>query len=357
MKIGLDYRALTPPLTGIFSVAKTLHEGLEAAGHTVFLPKPALPFMMQNRVWPTGARRLFPIDRGLELDIYHALWPFGALPHTARAKRILTVHDIIPLHDSGVNEYSAGERRNFERFLRDGLKRADHVHFVSEFTKQDTLNQLQIADDTEKFSVVHLGANAIYSESPSVRGAQLPNELQDVEAQIVHQKMTMMNGFLFLLSSHLPHKNIQAVIDAYSEDFPPLIVVGSDTEALHTNKKNIIGAGYLSIDSLLWLFDNAIAFVFPSLHEGFGLPVVEAMLRGCPVIASSSTSIQEIAGKAAVLVDTREVTEIRSAIQSVLLSSELQDKMARAGSVHAEQFTSAAFISRMEQLYQSVVAR
>ena len=293
----------------------------------------------------------------MNIDIYHALWPFGALPHTTRAKRILTVHDIIPLHGSGTAEYSPRERRQFERFLRDGLQRADHVHFVSEFTKQDTLNQLQLSDDAEKFSVVHLGANAIYSDAASLRGVPLPAELQHIEERAIHQKLTLMNGFLFLLSSHLPHKNIQAVIDAYSENFPPLIVVGPDTEAVQTNKKNIIGAGYLSTDSLLWLFDNAIAFVFPSLHEGFGLPVIESMLRGCPVIASSSTSIQEIAGKAAVLVDTREVSELRSGIQSVLLSSELQEKMAQAGRMHAQQFTSAAFIAKMEAMYQSVLAR
>lgn len=357
MKIGLDYRALTPPLTGIFTFTHTLEAELLKRGHYVSYARPLLPFRLQNILWTSNLRSLLPIDRGFELDIYHSVWPFGALPHTSRAKRILTVHDIIPLHDSGVNEYSTSERRNFERFLRDGLKRADHVHFVSEFTKQDTLNQLQLSDDGEKFSVAHLGARAVYSDSPSLRGAQLPPELQTIEERLVHDKLTLMNGFLFLLSSHLPHKNIQAVLDAYSEDFPPLIVVGSNTEYLHANKKNIIGTGYLSDISALWLFDNAIAFVFPSLHEGFGLPVVEAMLRGCPVIASSSTSIQEIAGKAAVLVDTREVTEIRSAIQSILLSSELQDKMAQAGRVHAQQFTSTAFIQRMGAVYQSTLAR
>ncbi len=357
MKIGLDYRALTPPLTGIFSVAKTLHEGFVQQDHTVELPKPIIPFFLQNALWPTPLRRLFPIDRGVDIDIYHALWPFGALPHTKKAKRIFTVHDIIPLHDSSAGEYSTSARRQFERFLRDGLQRADRVHFVSEFTKQDTLNHLQIPDDLEKFSVAHLGANAVYSETASLRGSALPQELQDTEAQIVRQKMTLMNGFLFLVSSHLPHKNIQAVLDAYSENFPPLIVVGSDTEKIQSDKKNIIGAGYVSTETLLWLYDNAIAFVFPSLHEGFGLPVVEAMLRGCPVIASSSTSVQEVAGKAAALVDTREASEIHSAIQSVLLSSELQEKMSRAGKIHAQQFTSTAFIQRMEALYQSTLAR
>ncbi len=357
MKIGLDYRALTPPLTGIFSVVDTLHNELEHRQHTVLLPKPTLPFFLQNRLWPTALRGLFPIDRNKELDIYHALWPFGALPHTRHAKRILTVHDIIPLHSSSVNNYSASQRRQFEKFLRDGIERADHVHFVSAFTKNDTLNQLKLSDNPEKFSVAHLGASAVYSESPSLRNATLPSELQHVEESVVHKKMTLMNGFLFLLSSHLPHKNIQAVIDAYSEDFPPLIVVGNNTESIQTDKKNIIGAGYVSTETLVWLYDNAIAFLFPSLHEGFGLPVIEAMLRGCPVVASSSTSIQEIAGAAAVLVDTREISEIHSAIQSILLSSELQEKLSHAGKAHAAQFTAAAFVERMIALYHSVVAR
>ncbi len=356
MNIGLDYRTTTPPKTGVFSVTQTLATELTARGHAVSYPRPSIPFRLQNALWPSALRRLAPIDRGVSLDIYHHLWPFGALPHTKHAKRIFTIHDIIPLHETSRTAFSQRQIRQFRHWVKDGIERADQVHFISEFTKHDVLNHYDIADNPTKFSVAHLGVSHDYVTSSSLLKAKLPHELTSIESTLIHNKKTLMEGFFFLLASHLPHKNIQAVIDAYDETFPPLIIAGSDTNTLTTTKRNIVFTGYIEQPTILWLYDNALGFIFPSLHEGFGLPVIEAMMRGCPVIASSSTSIQEIAGNAALLIDAREPEAITHAINELLLSSELQDKLRTAGIVHAQQFTPHAFGDRMLALYQRALA-
>jgi glycosyltransferase involved in cell wall biosynthesis len=114
--------------------------------------------------------------------------------------------------------------------------------------------------------------------------------------------------------------------------------------------------GYVSIDVLRIFFDMAKVFVFPSLYEGFGLPPLEAMAHGTPVVASNITALPEVVGNAALMVNPENVFEISRALLRVLTDQALRERMKAAGLEQAQRFSWDASVRRMLQLYEQVVA-
>jgi glycosyltransferase involved in cell wall biosynthesis len=163
-----------------------------------------------------------------------------------------------------------------------------------------------------------------------------------------------------------PRKNLLRLIDAYNQLKPnlKLVIVGASgwhNKAIYQKKSpNIIFTGYVPNEDLPIFYNNAKLFIYPSLYEGFGIPILEAMNCRCPVITSNISSMPEVVGDAALLVDPYRVGEIKSAMAKVLEDDNLRKRMIAAGVVQASKFswekTAAETVALYKKVLQSTAA-
>ena len=206
------------------------------------------------------------------------------------------------------------------------LKRAAGLIAVSENTRNDAVRLLKLPP--ERIEVIHSGVPEVYFDARP-RPAARP--------------------YALFLGTIEPRKNIDTLLDAWaglklSDDFD-LVIAGpagwrsEQTMArLRSDATGVRYLGYVAEDELPGLMAGASAFVYPSLYEGFGFPVAQAMAAGAPVITSNVSSLPEIAGDGALLVDPRSVTEIASALRNLLTSPSVQEKLRAAGRARAERY-------------------
>ncbi|MGP0075083.1 MAG: glycosyltransferase family 4 protein [Bryobacteraceae bacterium] len=204
------------------------------------------------------------------------------------------------------------------------LARADRLIAISENTKRDAARLLGL--DTERIEVIYPGVPEVYF------GAQArPNE----------------QPYVLYLGTLEPRKNVDTLLDAWSGfrfrgDFD-LVIAGASgwaaektLERLAARPPGVRYLGYVPEDELPGLIAGASAFVYPSLYEGFGFPVAQAMAAGVPVITSNTSCLPEIAGEAALLVDPRSAADIREAMEKLLTSPRLQQQLRTAGIARAQ---------------------
>jgi glycosyltransferase involved in cell wall biosynthesis len=168
----------------------------------------------------------------------------------------------------------------------------------------------------------------------------------------VLREMGLEPGFLLCVGDLQPRKNLERIVEAYAS-LPPsvrprLVIAGSPgwrssrvLEAVrrHRLENSVHFAGYVSTQTLVALYNRAAAFVYPSLYEGFGLPILEALACGAPTLTSNVTSLPEVAGDAAVLVDPTDVDSIRTGLEQILLDTDLRDHLRQAGFRQAARFS------------------
>ena len=170
------------------------------------------------------------------------------------------------------------------------------------------------------------------------------------------------------------HKNVVRIIEAFSalkselqkeQQYPDLklIIIGDDLSSHPRLRRTVVRGcvqndvrflGFVPIDVLRIFYDVAKVFVFPSLYEGFGLPPLEAMAHGTPVVTSNTSSLPEVAGNAALLVNPENVFEIRRGLQRALLDPALRAQMKQRGYEQAQRFSWTASVSRILEIYHEV---
>jgi glycosyltransferase involved in cell wall biosynthesis len=259
------------------------------------------------------------------VDIFHAS---NLMRHAPRGPRLTaTIHDltcwIYPELQKRANIIAD------QRFAANTLARADRTIAVSEHTRQDAIRLLRL--NPEKIEVIHHGVADAYFEA---RPQEHPGK-----------------PYMLCLGTVEPRKNIDRLLEAYLtlpdsiREHYGLVVVGPrgwaapETMArLRDPDSGVQYLGYVPEGALPELMASAVALVCPSLYEGFGFPVAQAMAAGVPVVASNVSALPEIAGGAALLVDPLSVSEIRSALDRVLSSSSLREELSRLGRVQAERF-------------------
>lgn len=209
------------------------------------------------------------------------------------------------------------------------LQQADVIIADSISTKNDLIGLLNIP--AEKIKVVYLGG-----------GDQLV-----IDSATALQKFTLPEKYFLFVGTIEPRKNLIGVVQALIR-LPAdvkLVVVGdwgwkNQTERrLMANNKRVINLGYVSEIEKLALYSQAVALVYASFYEGFGLPIVEAMASGCPVIAGNNSSQGEVLGDAGLLVDPFNVTEISQAMELMLVDLDLRQEFIKRGKIQAGQFT------------------
>ncbi len=335
-------RELIPPLIevappGVRFTAFVNREAAAAGGPWgELLPAVTVPVAARNRVqWVLGEQALLPPLAALHrVDLVHSL--ASTAPVWGRFRRVVTVHDLIyarfPEAHEGIRD------KGMRLLVPAGARRADRVIADSECTRRDLLEMLGLAP--ERVDVVPLGLGTPARHAPAP------------EAQVRQRLGLDDRPVLLSLSAKRPHKNLPALIGALAllpaEKRPQLVLPGYPTAhetELRARAAELGVAGdvrfpaWISDAELEGLWAITSAFVFPSLYEGFGLPVLEAMARGVPVACSAASSLPEVADDAALLFDPTDEREIGEAISRLLEDGALAVRLRELGREQAAQFT------------------
>jgi glycosyltransferase involved in cell wall biosynthesis len=268
------------------------------------------------------------------------LSPYSILPWYCPCPKVIVVYDLVPFIFS--NFYSVPVRFIFKMQTASAVKRADRIIAISKSTKNDLVKLLKA--DPNKISVVYPGFDN--------DNFKPTNDLGKVEE--IKRKYKINGSYILYIGTLEPRKNVTRLIEAFGQ----LIQTGNiDHKLVITGKRgwlyddifktvtrlglerDVIFTGYAPYEDLPLLFNGADVFVYPSLYEGFGLPPLEAMACGTPVITSNISSLPEVVGDAAILVDPLSVDEIAKALYQVVSNKEVQEKMRQKGLERAKMFS------------------
>lgn len=294
-----------------------------------------------------------------DIDIAH--WTFALPIEAVGVKNIYTLHDIIPIR---LPYTTQDNKRLYDKLLRKIIGRADRLCTVSEFSRRDIIKTYPEAESKLR---------------NSYQCVRLPHKLvsmpDDQVESIVSNSFKLKHRDYFLMVGALePKKNHARLIDAYlaSGIESPLVIVGPDgwcmeqlmgsyDASLHRNvrlqdglileDKRVIRLGYVRFSTLVSLIRGAKMMCFPSLYEGFGLPVLEAMALGTPVLTANTSSLPEVAADAAVYVDPYDVNDIREKLIWSDEHMEELDKLSALGRQRASRFSTEAYAMELERLY------
>lgn len=281
--------------------------------------------------------------------------PSYSAPILKTGKTVVTIHDIIPIR---FPEWSVKkERIRFATIIKHTAKRADYIIAASQATKNDLLELTDGSND--RIEVIYLGVDDHFRVLET-------DQLSDfISKNNLHQPYILYVGAIH------PRRNIDQLIQAFSilkkENNIPhkLILIGL---TFHTHLSNqltewinssgvsdqISRIGYVSDDDLVKFYNLADIFIYPSSYEGFGLPVLEAMACGTPVITSKSSSLTEVAGDAALLVKPGDVEELADAIRRLIEDSACRQEMINHGFKQARQFTWLRAAQKTVELFEKV---
>jgi glycosyltransferase involved in cell wall biosynthesis len=315
---------------------------------TVLEPSPNYSLREQLHV-PWVLRRERP-------DVYHA--PHYVLPAGVWCRSVVTIHDCIhmmfPQYLPSRAAYAYARAAMWV-----AARRSDCILTVSEASKRDILHFFNVPP--EKIVVVYNAIDEHFWVTP-------PEEA----VARVRERYQLDHKFVLYVGNIKPHKNLVRLIEAFDElrrgDFDELklLIIGDEISklpalrrAVHKHKlhKQVRFLGYLPDETLAILYRLAAAFAFPSLYEGFGLPPLEAMASGTPVVTSNVSSLPEVAGDAAVLVDPYDVDSIVDGLRRVLSDPALAADLRRKGLERAREFSWERSVTKTRQVYEMVGGR
>lgn len=271
------------------------------------------------------------------LEVIHS--PDFIPPSFGAKRRVITVHDLnFVFFPQFLTEDSL---RYYHGQIAWAVKQADRISADSEATRQDLIEQLGV--QAEKITTVHLAANPLYARPCS------PANVRETL-----QRHNLPEGYILCVGTLEPRKNIPALAHAYAQllrsgavDVPLVLVGGKgwkyeevfDTIRELRLEKQVKHLSGIEDAELAQLYHAAGVLVTPSFYEGFGLPALEAMHCGCPIVVSNRGSLAEVAGDAGILLEPEDIDGWSSAILKVLEDSEFRERMIAAGYAQAEKFT------------------
>jgi glycosyltransferase involved in cell wall biosynthesis len=307
-----------------------------------------------------GYREFRTALQSLHCDLVHIPNLFS-VPRALPCPYVMTVHDMLDHMSRPLQRGSVWRSIHFQ-LTRRVLRGAKRIFAVSNFTKIEIEKLFEIPAD--RIEVVY---NAI--DERFLRG-----HASVADRELIAQRYQVTYPFLLYAGRVSPHKNVVRMIEAFSAlkgelekdgAFPDLklIIIGDDLSGNPDLRRTVVRSGvqndvrflgFIPIEVLRIFYDEAKIFVFPSLYEGFGLPPLEAMAHGTPVVTSAVSSLPEVVGKAAVLVNPENVFEIMRALHRVLTDQALRDRMKERGYQQAAKFSWEVSVRRILDAYRRV---
>lgn len=304
-------------------------DSVDLAGAVDWVPQSAAKY---------GVSELTSLRRSIDAvgaDLFHA--PHYVYPLGVRTPGVVTIHDCIHLRHIEQLPRPLGilprqlSHQYAATMMRHAGRAARRVITVSEASRADLVDRVGITPD--RIDVIPNGVDADF-------GTALP----DSELRAAREQIGLPNRYVLFVGNAKPHKNLPVLVAAYERvrrrvGDVGLVVVGTRREAIPDCPPGVITPGYVGPRMLRALYQCASALAMPSLIEGFGLPVLEAMCSGTPVIASDTSSLPEVVGDAGLLVDPRDVGAWVDALDRVLTDRKLRAALEEEGRRRAAGFT------------------
>ncbi len=320
--------------------------------------------LQENLISLYGKEDFYFFSRGEQIgdvDIVHYPYfePFFlSLPLKKIAKTIVTVHDLTPIVFK--EDFPPGIKGSIKwRLQKKSLQNVDFIITDSKSSKKDIHEITGI--DGDKIRVIYLAAAKHFKQIEELSKKELLN------------KFSLPENFILYVGDVTPNKNLPRIIEAISKTNYHLVVVGKafanedfdrenvwnkdlkKAKELSLGSKKIISLGFVEDSDLVKIYNIASALVMPSLYEGFGLPILEAMQSGCPVITSKRGSLGEVAMDAALYVDPLSVDSIASGINRVMGDANLRKSLSQAGIKNAKKFTWEKTAIETYDVYKSIL--
>jgi glycosyltransferase involved in cell wall biosynthesis len=311
-------------------------------------------FERANRTFFYLHRRV-SVKAGSPIQVAH--WTYPVPVRVKGAKNIYTLHDLVPLQ---LPYTTLDNKLLYLKLMKLIAREADHIVTVSENSKRDIVALLGVPENkvTNTYQAVDI---------PS---SYLRRSIEELKGELEGSFNVQYKNYVLFYGAIEPKKNVGRIIEAYlasnigkslviagasawKSDQELMLLTGPEGERL-MRKRKIIRVPYLSFPQLVNLIRGAKTVLFPSLYEGFGLPILESMACGTPVITSNLGSMKEIAGDAALLVDPYNTREIKDAIIAMVSSSSLQSEKSMLGYKVAACYSSERYRDRLERLYEKV---
>jgi len=278
------------------------------------------------------------------------------IPFGVHGKKIVTIHDMVFMAFPETMRFRT--RIMLKMNIKKTCKRADVIITDSEFSKNEIIKYLKIQE--EKIKIVPLGVNnEIFFKITDL------NIIKNVK-----EKYSIYDNYFLYLGTIEPRKNLERLIRSYklliknNKNVPVLVISGWSGWAKKNLlnivyelkiEKYIIFTGYIQEEDKVPLLCGAFAFLFPSLYEGFGLPPLEAMACGTPVITSKTSSLNDVVGDAALLVDPLDIKDIYNKLECLLYNKELRDNLSKKGIERAKMFSWENSVVFLMNIYKEII--
>lgn len=379
MRLAFNATSLLSPLTGIGQYSRQLALGLKGRSDidTSFFYGAAWTKEVRNEAMPGAAtvlpwiRKHVPLSyslrrfiqeqrfaagaRGQQFDVYHEP---NILPLPFDGPSVVTIHDLSWIR---YPEMHPIERvRAMNKYFEPGLRRATVLLTDSEFVKDEVVKTFSI--DPQRVQTIPLGVENLFQ----------PRLAQQIRPTLDHNGLTY-GKYLLAVGTLEPRKNLSLALRAYARlpkhvrEHCPLVLVGMKgwlTSSLEKQLAPMLRSGevkqlgYLTREELAYVISGATSLVYPSVYEGFGLPPLEAMASGVPVIASNVSSIPEVVGDTGILINPLDVDATTDAMRLLIDDSDLRNNLASRALERSRNFTWARCIDRtIQSYYRAIDAR
>ena len=387
IKIGFESKRLFRSMTGFGAYSRTLVKGLvkhypdnkyvllpdqsnetasqELMLHTLDIEK-VLNLDAVSVLYPPRNKslywKLFGAKQQLRsnnIDIYHGLT--NQLPRSISSLNIplvITVHDLYYLHYPELCRNDLGQRDDLKKLnqeLKKACYRSNKIIAVSENTKNDIVDQFSVSPD--KVTVIYQSCDPVYFE-----------KITEEKKYEVKQRYDLPDKYLMYVGSMTERKNLLSIVKAINlipiSERLPLVVIGSrtaytDSVVDYAMKRKLdrwlIFANSVSNNDMPAVYQGAHIFLYISLYEGFGIPVLEALVSGVPVITSNSSALPEAAGPNSRLVEPTSVEDIARSIIEITEDKDLRSEMILKGRRHATKFESRVVSTQLMNLYEEMI--